>query len=359
MNTIYAYRIKNDQYSNEYRVDQPTLLRRHDVKIGFTSRTADERIAEQANASTNSPLIKISEWQIDESFGIFDRKVHNELLRMGYTHLCDAGSGGRMGEEWFNIPSVDDDEMCGIILQSIQRASTPTAGRCELELTKLQFEQLEIAGDVLLGRDDSTILMELCPRFGKTLWALCLHTMMPTPIMVVSSYWLSSLTSFRNEILKFVQFESMCYINMDDSDYFDQVQKALSAGKKIVLDVSLCGNPDVIDNKRKALQPLIDLNSHWVVVDEADFGAHTPRSGEFIDFLCGPNNTKLVLMTGTNAVRASNGRTIDHHSCVTYLDMLVAKNNNISYTSFYSPPVPFVMNSLIVKTKNDDTIKTI
>lgn len=328
MGYIYAY-------TKQSYIDHQDDHFRGAIKIGYTSRTPDERIKEQDSTSDAEPLILQGQWQIADALGEFDVVVHAYLEKQGYRPTRTDAK-----REWYTIAASTTAERLAIIGTAIQEASKdPNAGRVDLRLTPSQYENLETLLDRFDG-GDKTIIAELCPRFGKTLWAISALLTSTERVLVVAAYWLSSLPSFRSDIAKFTQFSNVRYVDTNDADYAQQVQEHLARGLKVVIGVSLCGGSNRRDIKKEDLQPVVDITDKIMFVDEADYGAWQVNQRELVDFL-GSGNTKLILATGTNAARASTGRQVDHHLCVTYFDMLISKRGGATYTPRRS--LPFVV----------------
>ena len=69
MNTIYAY-------------STDTYLAKKWIKVGQTSLTADERIAQQDTTSNPEELKKLQEWSVPAK--ISDKKIHKRLEELGF-----------------------------------------------------------------------------------------------------------------------------------------------------------------------------------------------------------------------------------------------------------------------------------
>ena len=68
------------------------------------------------------------------------------------------------------------------------------------------------------------------------------------------------------------------------------------------------------------------MNKH-LIVDEADYGAHTEKQSSILIELYNKNksNTKVLLMTGTNADRAVSNWKVEDTISVSYMEMLKYK----------------------------------
>lgn len=306
------------------------------VKIGHTYRTPEERIKEQDGTSEPEEFIVLKTFEVDNVYGEFDLVVHRTLEQWGYERP-------RSNREWFIIPAATPEERFAIIHEAIQiGARNPNASRIPLHLTPPQYQTLEQTVESFNGGSMS-IVAELCPRFGKTAWAICLLQSMQERVLVVSTYWLSALTSFRSDVAKFDEFVNVRYVDASEENYGVTIQRHLDDGYKVIVGVSLYSNAERRQLKREDLQPIVDIEDKIVFVDEADFGAWQPTQRELVDFL-NSSTSKLILATGTNGARAATGRTIDDHFSVTYFDMLLAKDGKFSYAPHLNLPFKMASN---------------
>lgn len=187
--------------------------------------------------------------------------------------------------------------------------------RRELKLVKWQIEVLEwIGNQIATGK--KSIMAELAARFGKTLLYLVLHHLLEHRVMVVCSYYLSSFNSFKDEFYRYVLFEDWIFLDASSEDFEQKYTEALNTNFKIVVFASLCGSSNV--DKNSSL--LKDFDSKFVVTDEADYGAHTPRSTEILNKIVG--DSVHIRTTGTDSDRASRAETPDAFIDYSYPDML-------------------------------------
>ena len=174
-----------------------------------------------------------------------------------------------------------------------------------------------------LAKGKKTIVAELCPRFGKTIWSLALASQSNTHnLVLITSYCLSSFSSFKKELANFQQFKDFVVVDASsEEDYKKVIKSGLSQGKKIVVFLSMCNG----ENRQDRIDYLFGLKTNrMLIVDEADYGVH--KSGQ-----CDPliearkSNDIVILMTGTGADRAVGGWEIDHYLSVTYPELLLEK----------------------------------
>ena len=170
------------------------------------------------------------------------------------------------------------------------------------------------------------ILAELAARYGKTIWSSAIAVESGIPVVVVSSYVLTSFTSFKNDIRKFQQFQEIEIVDSQVKGYKEIVIKFVEEGKQVMVFVSLCNGV----GRDESVKFLGGLEvQKMVFVDEADYGAH--RKGQFDALKTMVNdNDVLILMTGTNSDRASSEWDIDLMLSTTYFELLVNKKESMS-----------------------------
>jgi hypothetical protein len=167
----------------------------------------------------------------------------------------------------------------------------------------------------------NVLLLNFCARYGKTITSLIPALEMKIPLVIIASYVNTVFASFKNDISNFDNFKNFVIVETKDSDYQKQVNEYLKQGKKVVAFASLHksknrdGRIDFLMNKK--------LNKH-LVVDEADYGAHKSSQSKILIDSYNKNisNTKVMLMTGTNADRAMGEWPIDDTIQITYPELL-------------------------------------
>lgn len=254
---------------------------RRAIKIGDTDRTVYQRVYVEQDG-TDRPIKPdvILTLLIPESFR--DKDVHAVLETMGHEKLRVDKD-----REFFVIKEEEEVDRVREIQLAVQRATKDrNTGRFDLELTPDQYRFIEDALDAFES-GHTTILGELCPRFGKTPVAMALHVCRPERVMVVATYWLSALSSFKNDVVKFKQFVNVRYVDASEDNYHEKVQQYLDQGLKVVIGVSLHKGKGGVDFKKEDLQPIANIDDRWVFVDEADFGAWRKGQKEIVDFLIG------------------------------------------------------------------------
>lgn len=175
-----------------------------------------------------------------------------------------------------------------------------------------------------IDRGHRTVSAELCARFGKTIWSGALVRETNSPVTVIASYVLTSFTSFEKDLSGFEQFKDLVLIDLTaDEDYRSVIQAAIDNDKQVVAFLSLCAGA----NRQKKLNYLsaLPLARLWIV-DEADFGAKEANQAKPL-IAARQVDDVVVLMTGTNADRASKHWLIDAQLSVTYPELILEKRS--------------------------------
>jgi hypothetical protein len=168
------------------------------------------------------------------------------------------------------------------------------------------------------------ILGEKCPRFGKTIYSAAVATEIENEFIIVASYVKTVHSSFETDIMMFNQFKGYVHINSQDKDYKDQIQTAINDGNPVLVYLSLVGG----DSRDERIQYLFELpKQKFVIVDEADFGAHQKKQTEILQKFVKDNDI-VYLLTGTNSDRASSTWNIDHMNSKTYFELLVSRQDS-------------------------------
>jgi hypothetical protein len=192
-----------------------------------------------------------------------------------------------------------------------------------LPVAGLSQWQFDTAVETVEAIEDGNqvIMAELCARFGKTIWAGALALETEAPLTIVASYVLTSFFSFKKDLTSFEQFRDLVVIDSANDNYLADVKAALKDGKQVVVFLSMCGT----GKRDERIKKLFGIRTRrLLIVDEADFGAHTKNQTEpFIAAV--KKNDNVVLMTGTNGERACGDWTIDYYLGMTYAELLVAK----------------------------------
>jgi hypothetical protein len=289
MLSIYAYTY--DAAKSEF-ADEGKML----VKIGDTTRTVEERLAEQGDAAEWQEKRFVGKWE-DVKRIKRDHDIHDILKSRGF-HYTD----GR-GTEWFKIPATNVSEAFDYIDTIITDLEGERV-RAELKLRSYQDELLQNAKTIIANGDHSAKLLALlCPRFGKTVWALELYRQLSeecgTEIMFLPCYWHGVFSSFEEDIKPFSNFNDMVFVGKGGTA--KEINEILANGKKPVVALSL-QNPNWTRWLKK-----VNATKAFMFVDEGDFGAHTEGQVKKVKKLVESFSMIGVWASGTGMERLASG----------------------------------------------------
>lgn len=275
------------------------------------------RISEQIKSAEVEPVL-ITSWIPTECAKIvgYDKIIHQALHKTGKSEwLHIVAPKDSAGTEWSIYPNDNPDELWRDFLGNKQT-------RHDLELTIWQLNAL----DLLLSKKKEhkrKIMAELAARFGKTTLYLALFDVVPEKTMVVGSYYLTALSSFKKEISRWNQFKNFVLLEASSETFENEYNSAVkNIDNKIVILVSLCGS-SVVEKNSDFIK---NIQSKITVIDEADFGAHTKNVSPLVNKV--GENGMIILTTGTNSERAKGEHNdIDFFFKYTYFDMLIKKND--------------------------------
>lgn len=276
------------------------------TKVGDSHRDVEVRMKEQGGAAEWEGKIRIGAWpnlkKIDR-----DYRVHEVLTGRGLWH-----SGEHGGTEWFKIPAKNETEARKYI-DDIITSLEGNKVRKNLKLRKIQERTLAQAmAMVEAGGDIVTIIANLCPRFGKTIWALSLFNRLSDKyrnrVMLLPAYWLAVHASFINELDEYAEFNDIVQIDIDNVDAEMQAKDAISKGMRIIVPLSLHGDVGDWQVKHQWLTA-IPNEEIFCFADEGDFGTHADNQKEKLSFLFDRKPQKAgtkfvsVYASGTNVQR--------------------------------------------------------
>jgi len=189
----------------------------------------------------------------------------------------------------------------------------------------LSTKQFETANEVLglFSTGCRIVLAELCARFGKTIWSGAVAVEEEANVVIVASYVKTVFTSFAGDLTSFEQFANYEHVDTSDDNYQDRINNALANGKKVFAYLSLCNG----ENRQKRINYLFDLDTtKMLIVDEADFGAHTDKQAlPLVKKVNDCADVNVIIMTGTNADRAVTHWPVEGIVSVTYPELLIQK----------------------------------
>lgn len=275
MINIYAYTYP--AAAKEFADSGYTLL-----KLGDSHRDTLVRIKEQGNSSEWQGKIIIGSWNNLQRVRR-DHDLHAVLTERGLWH-----SGEHQGTEWFRIPGRDIKEARAYIDQLIADFEGQRV-RPRVKLRDLQQRALDQAIDLIeRGSATPSIIANLCPRFGKTIWALSLFNEIyhrwGNRVMLLPAYWLSVHTSFVKELGDYADFQDIQQIDPQSGDAELQCQMAIEAGQRVLIPLSLHGDYEEWCRKHDWIAA-IPNEEIFMFADEGDFGTHTENQVAKLDFL--------------------------------------------------------------------------
>jgi len=307
------------QYTNKSEYEKDSY------KCGETEVGAADRIAQQRTASTTEDFLIVG-W-IPSNLALIpkqDQKILRELHNQEKCVLRTVLDEDLTAKEWAIFKNNNPEEVIRDYLSKLENGLV----KKDLELTIWQIEALDRL-ITFLDEGKQKIIAELAARFGKTLAYLALLNYLEQQVMIVGSYYLTALTSFKKEVALYKDFANFEIIDLDDVNFQQSFDTYLKQGKKIVIIASLCGDKERNETLRNQNAEFVSkLSNKITVIDEADYGAHTDNCAPFVNKI--GKGSPIILTTGTNSERAANNHQIDASFKVTYLDMqMKALSNNM------------------------------
>lgn len=282
---LYSVIYKSLYMINLYAYTYPSAVEKFDdfvlTKVGDSTRDVEVRIKEQGGSAEYESKISVGAWnnlkQIKRDFD-----VHRVLTEQGLHHVEGSGT------EWFKIPANSIEEAFDYLDSVVQKFEGKKV-RNRVVLRDLQQKALDEALDIIKsGESDATIIANLCPRFGKTIWALMLFNRVSEQygnrVMLLPAYWLSVHSSFLNELDRFDDFLDIVLIDPTADDAETQAANALDNGQRIVVPVSLHGDLEEWQEKNSWIAQ-INNDDIFMFADEGDFGTHAENQIKKLDFL--------------------------------------------------------------------------
>jgi hypothetical protein len=181
--------------------------------------------------------------------------------------------------------------------------------------TSWQRRAIEFVG-YNLAQQKTTLVLELAARFGKTGTLLTLFDYSDARVLVVANYFKSVNTSFAGTIQSSFA-NRLRWVDIADDDFEVSLDHYLSEGFKVVIGAALHEKTRL----KSKIDKIASVPDRIVIVDEADFGAHTKAQFDKVSAL--RVDAPLLLMTGTNADRAVSKHQIDASLSITYFDRLL------------------------------------
>jgi hypothetical protein len=252
------------------------------AKVGDTHREADTRINEQGRSAEWEAKVRVGSWP---NLKIIkrDHDVHRVLTKLGLWH-----SGDHQGTEWFKIPGQTIDDVRKYI-DAVITAMEGGRVRKSVKLRQIQQRTLDQAMDIIANAGDAaSLIANLCPRFGKTIWALSLFNRITEKysnrVMLLPAYWLSVHSSFIEELDEYADFNDIVQIDTDEPDAATKAADALTNGLRIVVPISLHGDLEAWKLKHQFIAELAN-DDIYMFADEGDFGTHTDNQAAKLQYL--------------------------------------------------------------------------
>ena len=303
------------------------------VKFGDTTQGLEDglsidesgkvRISQQGDASEAYKKIIIGTWGVPKELISRDYDVHKKWKAQG---LRPKDLDGK-GTEWFYLGDTLEkvkDKIAETIVSFGAESNIKLNLRLEQERTL--NEAVEIFNSTDSDRVD--IAANLPPRFGKTTWALSLFNELDKKVLILPSAWLSTHTSFEDDIKVFRDFNDIVYIETaNNPDYYKDISKALNEGKRVAVTVSLFAKDK---NQFNAIRNIPNADK-LVCIDEGDFAAWTSKKRDTLEYLVSKQNTGkvcVITMSGTNIARMVHGsENIDGVVQSTYMSLEKTEKN--------------------------------
>ncbi len=309
---IYAY-TDEDRYEGRIAIGKNPRL-----KIGGTERdNAKDRIDEQDG--TSQP-VKVDLKKVYNTF-FWDKPFHKWLEKRGYVRV-------RKNREWFEITVEELDKEIELYSKHLKSFAYEIRGKYTPRTL-----QTKVSKEVCNRWNGKTIIqpLDLCPRFGKDFTHLDIFQRSGLRVMIIASYWLSSNNSLIETVNERLDISADIEVIKPDYDLY---VKALSEGKRVLIDVSLHVDSDNIDNR---LLDVLKEEDALIVVDEADYGAWTDISRSRLQEYSQCGNNLILLSTGSNIDRAMIGAKGDIQTPIryTYADLIsLKKEGDETYKNF-------------------------
>ncbi len=275
--TIYAYRLPDVASHKGY------------LKVGYTDRTAKERIEEQLHTSKVKYEIVLVESAMTNDGSCFtDKDVHRLLERKGHKRLNPLDRT----DEWFRCSVAD--VMAAILTLRTGQANVenrtqnfdmrPEQYRA-VEMTKTYFERAQ--------KDDPNrvprFLWNAKMRFGKTFASYQLARKMNLSRILILTFKPAVESAWREDLVSHIDFEGWQYISNKDARNnnlnIDQEFRRADKSRPIVVFGSFQDLLGTNENGGiKAKNEFIHA-THWdlVIFDEYHFGAWKERAKELFE----------------------------------------------------------------------------
>lgn len=275
--TIYAYRLLGVDSHKGY------------LKVGYTDRTAKERIDEQLHTSKIRYEIVLTESAMTNDGSCFtDKNVHKLLERKGFHRLNPLDKT----DEWFDC-SMEDVKAAILSLrtgsENVENRTQSFGMRpeqvCAVEQTKSYFEQAVKEEPNRIPK----FLWNAKMRFGKTFASYQLAKKMNLSRILVLTFKPAVESAWREDLVSHIDFEGWQFISNKDARNnnlnIDQEFSRADKSKPIVVfgsfqDLLGTNESGGIKTKNEFIHATLwDL----VIFDEYHFGAWKERAKELFE----------------------------------------------------------------------------
>jgi len=290
----------------------------------------DERDFENDNYTSDYVEKKLHESLKELGFRIVSRESHHldTIIKTSKTEVF-TGKSTKTIKDLVNVGDTLSKELiwnlCTYILNNPNLFKINFKPRFNQDLIVNKF--LDVINNKGL---DSKILSELCARFGKTVTFLNLFLKMNklygTRVMILPGYVHSAFSSFKKEIDTYNDFNNIVYVDTKKENYELLFNKSLEENKMIVIPCSL----QISDKEKFSFLSEYPSDKKMMVIDEADYGAHTDNSNEIIKYL--DNGCVRIHTSGTSIDRA--GKNLDKVDGIinfSYMELLQSKKGLSKY----------------------------
>ena len=326
--TIYVYKDNSKKFY--YKIGKADIRAGFDPSTTSPDEIAKNRINEQRSAGVNS------EWSFVYVFDI-SRVEFSSLEVESYIHKklnsfnikinkdLENNKDSTYKTEWFEIPGVDDNKIIELVSKLIKNKTSISAKKSY----KLRSYQSHLKNKFLTKYNNGyrSFTLELCPRFGKTIWVLDVFSTLVKKYdfnyLILPSFILSSNTSFKNEIIKYKQLDEFVFVDDKDKNFLSKIKE----NDKLVIGLSLHNTKE----KNIIITDQINLLSKgkkFLVIDEADQGTCTDKKKDKVNQI---NCDLYADMSGTGISKVLNLKHKNLNTCTlsfSYSEILLAKNKS-------------------------------
>ena len=266
MNTIYAY-------------STDTYLEKNWIKVGETSLTADDRIAQQDTTSNPEALRKLKEWSVPSK--ITDKKIHKRLEELGYLRTRIDRD-----REWFETTVDAVSEVINDLRYGVRRKDDYSPRPEQQDCTDQAVDYFRNHGD--------EFLVNAKMRYGKTFVSYLIAKKMEAQNILVLTYKPTVKDGWHNDLVNHVSFNGWSYADTY-ADY-----KKLNGPR-----VMFASFQDINDLSKSKWRGVRKEQFDLLVIDEMHYGSDTERAQKTVESL---NIDKTLFVSGTPLDALVSGR---------------------------------------------------